>query len=115
MVFAGICLTTKDVKRLSNFYKAILQTNSDCDSDVHQDIHTQGAALAILKCEDHELLENQNMSMVFTVDDVDAEYERLKLMNIDIVDLPTVQPWGAKNMRFTDPDGNYIVFRSFIK
>ena len=43
MFFAGICLSTKEVKRLSDFYQKILQTTSDCDDEIHQEIHTQGA------------------------------------------------------------------------
>ena len=53
------------------------------------------------------------MSMAFTVDDVDDEFVRLKSLGIKIIDEPTVRPWGAKNMRFCDPDGNFVVFRSF--
>ena len=31
MVFSGLCLITKDVKQLSDFYKMVLKTASDCD------------------------------------------------------------------------------------
>ena len=52
MIFAGICLMTKDVKKLADFYKEILQTVSDdSDDDIHQEIHTKGASFAILKNE----------------------------------------------------------------
>lgn len=114
MLFSGICLLTKDVQRLSNFYQKILQTTSDCDDEIHQEIHTQGAFLAILKY-DGDNGGNPNMNMAFTVDDVDTECLRLKELGVEILDEPTTRPWGAKNMRFCDPDGNYIVFRSFPK
>lgn len=114
MKFAGICLITSDVRRLSEFYQKILQTTSDCDDEVHQEIHTDGAALAILRC-DISNSGNPNMSMAFTVDDVDDEFARLESMGFEIIDKPTLRPWGAKNMRFCDPDGNFIVFRSFPK
>ena len=55
------------------------------------------------------------MSMAFTVDDVDEEYTRLSAMGVEMIDKPTMRPWGAKNMRFCDPDGNFVVFRSFPK
>lgn len=58
---------------------------------------------------------NPNMSIAFTVDNVFDEFERLKSLNIKIIDPPTVRPWGTVNMRFCDPDGNYVVFRSFNK
>ena len=114
MIFSGICLLTKDVQRLSDFYQKILQTTSDCDDEIHQEIHTQGAFLAILKYDDANG-GNPNMNMAFTVDDVDTEYFRLKELGVEIIDEPTTRPWGAKNMRLCDPDGNYIVFRSFPK
>lgn len=113
MVFSGLCLMTKDVKRLSDFYKTVLMAASDCDDENHQEILTEGAALAILKCEESHSTGNASMSMAFTVDDVDAEFVRIQNLGITVIDPPTVRPWGAKNMRFCDPDGNSIVFRSF--
>lgn len=115
MVFSGLCLITKDVKRLSDFYKMVLKTASDCDDEIHQEILTEGAALAILRCEDASKVGNANMSMAFTVDDVDEEFVRLQKLGVSIIDPPTIRSWGAKNMRFSDPDGNSIVFRSFPK
>jgi spore maturation protein CgeE len=47
------------------------------------------------------------------VEDVDVEYARLQKMGVDVIDPPTVRPWGAKNMSFRDPDGNLVIFRSF--
>ena len=115
MIFAGICLMTKDVKKLADFYKEILQTVSDdSDDDIHQEIHTKGASFAILKNDETDRSGNSNMTMIFTVDNVDYEYERLKKNGVKILDIPTIQPWGAKNMRFLDPDGNFVVFRTFI-
>lgn len=95
MVFSGICLIAKDVKKLSDFYKRVLQTTSDCDSDIHQEIATQGTFLAILKGDNISESGNKNMSMAFTVDDVDKEYLRLIEMGIDIIDPSTVRPWGS--------------------
>lgn len=112
MIFEGICLITNDVKRLSEFYQKVLQTTSDSDDDIHQEIKTRGAFLSILYC-DQATKGNPYMSMAFTVDDVDDEFVRLKSLGIKIIDEPTVRPWGAKNMRFCDPDGNFVVFRSF--
>jgi len=114
MIFEGICLITNDVKRLSEFYQKVLQTTSDSDDDIHQEIKTKGAFLSILYCEQAKK-GNPYMSMAFTVDDVDDEFVRLKSLGIKIIDEPTVRPWGAKNMRFCDPDGNFVVFRSFPK
>ena len=116
MVFSGICLMTNDVRKLSDFYRKILLAASDDDSDeIHQNIYTDGASLAILKNNKADKTENSNTVIIFTVDNIDKEYERLKKIGIEILDKPTIQPWGAKNMRFKDIDGNFVVFRTFLK
>lgn len=115
MVFAGVCIKTADVKRLANFYKKILKTTSDYDSDIHQEIATNGAALAIMKTTESDNTKNVYMNLMFTVEDVDREHSRLQKLGIPITELPTTRPWGARNMTFRDPDGNNVTFRSFMK
>ena len=44
----------------------------------------------------------------FLVDDVDAEYERIRALGVEWVLPPTTQPWGNRNMIFRDPEGNLI-------
>ena len=44
----------------------------------------------------------------FLVDDVDAEYERIKAFGVEWVLPPTTQPWGNRSMIFRDPQGNLI-------
>ncbi len=46
----------------------------------------------------------------FEVDDVDAEYERLRGYGVEWVKLPTTQPWGNRSIYFRDPDGNLVNF-----
>lgn len=50
----------------------------------------------------------------FNVNDVDKEYTRLKILNIDGMTTPTIWPWGAKSFNIKDVDGNRIMFRSWI-
>ena len=49
-------------------------------------------------------------TMGFEVQDVDAEYDRLKTMGIEFVIRPTTHPWGARSFWFRDPDGNIVDF-----
>jgi predicted enzyme related to lactoylglutathione lyase len=44
----------------------------------------------------------------FLVDDVDAEYERIRALDVDWVLPPTTQPWGNRSMIFRDPEGNLV-------
>ena len=65
MIFAGICLMTEDVRKLADFYKEILQTASDYDDEIHQEIFTKGASFAILKNDGISGVGNSNMTMNF--------------------------------------------------
>lgn len=114
MLFSEVCLFTKDVVTLADFYKCILKTTSDCEDEVHQQMKTQGATLSIYNNGDVKDSKNENISIAFTVDDVDEEFERLKQLGVQIKEPPTTRPWGARNMLFYDPDGNLVVFRSFV-
>jgi predicted enzyme related to lactoylglutathione lyase len=44
----------------------------------------------------------------FLVNDVDAEYERIRALGVEWVLPPTTQPWGNRNMIFRDPEGNLV-------
>lgn len=117
MRFNGICLVSKDVARLSEFYKSILQAEAAGD-DTFVMITTQGAELSIFTAEGMERMAPGSMqnsgcgryTLEFEVEDVDKEYERLKTMDIIFVKLPTTQAWGRRSVWFRDPDGNIINF-----
>jgi predicted enzyme related to lactoylglutathione lyase len=44
----------------------------------------------------------------FLVDDVDAEYGRIRALGVEWVLRPATQPWGNRSMIFRDPEGNLI-------
>ncbi len=43
--------------------------------------------------------------VVFTVDDIDAEYERLRGAGVEIVTPIETEPWGERYFQMTDPNG----------
>lgn len=54
------------------------------------------------QCRDEVILD-------FSVDDVDAEYERIAgLDGVTVVTPPATQPWGSRTMIFRDPGGNLV-------
>lgn len=117
MFLAEVCIETNRVIELTQFYRQIMNIQEiDRHVDaVHQFITTEGVALTIYNDGKPKNNQNQNISIAFTVDDVDIEYERLLKLGIEVIDPPTTRPWGAKNMHFQDLDGNQIYFRSFPK
>lgn len=115
MKIGEVCLLTSDVVRLANFYKELLGVDNGSSDSVHQFILAEETALTIYNDGTKRPENPQNIQIAFTVEDVDAEYERVKAMGARIAAPPTQRPWGAKNMSFLDPDNNLVTFRSFPK
>jgi predicted enzyme related to lactoylglutathione lyase len=115
MKLGEVCIETNNVVKIADFYRNILNISSDCKDKVHQFIITEGTTLTVYNNGKSKNNQNQNISLAFTVDDVDNEYKRFLNLGIHIIDTPKLQPWGSKNMHFCDPDGNHIYFRSFAK
>lgn len=115
MKFDGLCLLTTDVPRLVQFYAAIFGAEAEGDA-VHSVIHVGGLGLALWHPEglDQRIAgypadaRRNSFVIMFAVDDLDAEYERIKRLNVEFTEPPTVHPWGAKSFAFLDPDGNDI-------
>jgi predicted enzyme related to lactoylglutathione lyase len=115
MKVGEVCLLTSDVISLSNFYKMLFNINNGSDDDVHQFIISEETTLTVYNDGKERKSNTHNICIAFTVEDVDVEFERLKVLGVEIVEPPTLRPWGAKNMTFLDPDHNLITFRSFPK
>lgn len=47
--------------------------------------------------------------VVFTVDDIDTEYARLRAEGVDVVTPIETEPWGERYFQMTDPNG--VVFQ----
>lgn len=47
------------------------------------------------------------------MEDIETEYKKLIAMGVEIIEKPTLCPWGAVNLSFYGPDKNVIYFRSF--
>ena len=117
MKFVGICLITDNVSVLADFHAKVLGVKAEGD-DVHAVLDTDGAGIAIFSAEGMESMAPGSVqgtgpgsfTTMFEVEDVDAEYERLKALNVEFVMLPTTHPWGARSFWFRDPDGNIVDF-----
>lgn len=115
MRIGEVCLLTNDVRRLADFYKRLLDVDNGSDDEVHQFIISEETALTIYNDGTVKNNQNQNICLAFTVDDIEAAYQKVLALGARIIEPPTKRPWGATNMSFCDPDGNAIYFRSFPK
>ncbi len=115
MRIGEVCLETNDVIRLADFYKQLLKVDNGSDDPVHQFILAEETTLTVFNDGSVKNNDNCNIRIAFTVEDLDAEYERILAMGARFIEGPTTRPWGARNMSFFDPDGNVVYFRSIVK
>ena len=119
MKFTGVCLVTKNVVGLTEFYKMLLDTEGEGDAE-HAVVHIDGANIAIFSVNGMENMAPQSMSdagrgsviLGFEVENVDGEYDRIKKLGVEFIMLTTTHPWGLRSFWFRDPDGNIVDFFS---
>ncbi len=52
--------------------------------------------------------------VAFVVDDVDAEYERIKAAGVEITTPIETEPWGERYFQVTDPNGVVVQMVSWV-
>ncbi len=124
MKLSHVCIITKNLDRLKEFYQDILQLPPQQFKDDYVEFPTPGAILSLFKLESHEKLApgsmqagaNKSVELEFQVADVDQEYTRLGKLKwkIDWVMPPTTLSWGNRSIYFRDPDGNLINFYTVV-
>lgn len=111
MKIGEVSLLTNDVVRLANFYKLLLEIDNQSEDEVHQALINEETMLTVYNDGSIKNNANQNICLAFTVDDIEKEYRKVLNLGAEVIEGPTVRPWGAVNMSFYDPDRNIIYFR----
>lgn len=115
MKLASIRLIAANIKTMVAFYEMVTGVKAEWLAPVFAEIVTPGATLAIGAEETVGLFQpgsaepgaNRTACIEFQVDDVDAEYERLKDKAPLISDLK-IMPWGNKMFQMRDPEGTAV-------
>ena len=120
MNFASIRIITSDIKLLTQFYEKITGLPIIHYTEDFAELRTPSIVLAIGSTRTLQLFggvhlaspqTNRSIILEFRVDDVDAEFVKLKdHLRSDLVQIPTTMPWGNRSMLFRDPDGNLVNF-----
>lgn len=113
MRLGEVCLHTENVIKLADFYKALLDIDNGSDDPVHQMLIGEETQLSIYNDGQRRSDAPGRISLAFTVEDVNAVYQKLLTMGVCIVEPPQRRPWGTVNMSLLDPDGNLIYLRQF--
>ncbi|WP_291050537.1 VOC family protein [Herbiconiux sp.] len=116
MEFASVRIITDDVDRLVAFYELVTKVTASRPAPVFAEFRTATGVLAIGSTATVAMLgdrapkpaHNDSVILEFLVDDVDAEFERLRESLTDVVLEPATMPWGNRSTLVRDPDGNLL-------
>jgi predicted enzyme related to lactoylglutathione lyase len=115
MKFASTRLIAADIKALVGFYEKVTGQNAEWLAPVFAEIVTPAATLAfgsadtvaLFKAGSAEPAANRTAIIEFQVDDVEAEFARLK-DEVEVVHAPKMMPWGNRAAQFRDPEGTLV-------
>jgi uncharacterized glyoxalase superfamily protein PhnB len=115
MKFASTRLVTADIKAMVAFYELVTGQTAEWLAPVFAEIVTPCATLAFGSVETVALFRegsaepaaNRTAIIEFQVEDVDAEFARLK-DKVDVVQEPKMMPWGNRAAQFRDPEGTLV-------
>lgn len=116
MKFASVRIITDDMDRLVAFYEKVMGVTAERPAPVFAELILPSCTLAIGHSQTTQLFgtdsavsaSNRTVLIEFQVDNVEAEYMRLKSFVDNWVKEPTMMPWGNRSMLFRDPDGNLL-------
>jgi catechol 2,3-dioxygenase-like lactoylglutathione lyase family enzyme len=118
MKLTSLRIITADIKSSVQFFEKVTGLPAQWYTDNFAEIITNTGTLAIGSTATMSLFgedlvkpaSNNSVIIEFLVTDVDKEFERIKDLIGDIVQIPTTMPWGNRSLLFRDPDGNLINF-----
>ncbi|WP_243048825.1 VOC family protein [Dyella sp. RRB7] len=115
MKFASTRLIARDIQAVVGFYEKLTDRKAEWLAPVFAEIVTTGATLAIGSAETVALFKegtvepaaNRTAIIEFQVDDVEAQFARLK-DELEVVLGPKMMPWGNLAAQFRDPEGTIV-------
>jgi catechol 2,3-dioxygenase-like lactoylglutathione lyase family enzyme len=54
------------------------------------------------------VLQGSIQAAIFSTDDLDTMFEKVRASGAEVLQEPTSQPWGARDCAFRDPSGNLV-------
>ena len=116
MKFSSVRLVTYEFERLVTFYKNLSGAEPLRLADGFAEVRFEGMVLAISS---ENLIRtfnagaavgasNRSAILEFQVDDVDAIYDRMVGIGVEVVMPTTLMPWGNRSLLLRDPDGSLV-------
>lgn len=115
MNLASVRIITANLDTMVAFYEQVTGVQASRPAPVFAELRFSSCTLALGDASTAALFNNAaspaaNTTVIieWMVDDVDAEFERLKPVVSQWEQEPTQMPWGNKSILFRDPDGNLV-------
>jgi catechol 2,3-dioxygenase-like lactoylglutathione lyase family enzyme len=115
MDFVSVRIITDNLDPMVEFYEKVTETTADRPAPVFAEFRYPTCTLALGHTSTARLFNNaarpaanETAIIEWMVDDVDAEYNRLRPIVSNWEQEPTLMPWGNKSILFRDPDGNLV-------
>ncbi|SFB77378.1 Catechol 2,3-dioxygenase [Flexibacter flexilis DSM 6793] len=118
MNLVSIRIITENVMQLVAFYQKVTNLKAVQFTEDFAEIRTPSATLAIGSIQTlafftdttiAEAAQNRSAIIELICPDVDVEYDRLQQdIASQVIQIPTIMPWGNKSLLFRDPDGNLV-------
>lgn len=109
-----INITTTNVEAMRDFYSSVFQAENHEIVPGRNEISAGGVTLVITHSNTKTQVNPDCCGLEFEVEDVDAEYGRLRAQGIVVPNPPVTYPWGFRAIGFQDPDGNNIDFVAYV-
>jgi uncharacterized glyoxalase superfamily protein PhnB len=108
MKLRAACIQARDARPLVEFYQKVFGHEPEVDAGV--DFRFYHEQLTVYQLGEGEGSETRGLAMIYKVEDVDAEYERLRALGLANHTAPTDKPWGVRSFMIQDPAGNLVSF-----
>lgn len=116
MNLVSVRLITDDVPRLVDFYELVTGVVAERPTPDFAELRTAHGTLAIGSTRTVALFgpgsarpaDNHTAIIEFLVEDVDAVFASFVDRSVQIVQEPTVMPWGNRSLLVRDPDGTLV-------
>ena len=115
MDLASVRIITDNLDSMVEFYENVTEVTADRPAPVFAELRFASCTLALGHTSTAALFNhaarpehNQTAILEWVVDDVDAEYERLRPIVSEWEQKPTLMPWGNRSILFRDPDGSLV-------
>lgn len=104
----GVYLRVTSLDRSREFYERVLGKQPYVANDRLVGFDVAGALLALYSMADEQIARGRNVVPYIRVQSAEAEFARLKVLDVKLLDDRVVVEGPLKLFRFADPDGNVL-------